>query len=75
MSQAMQDLLTEKPNVDLLSFGDDDIWTLIESFLAASVQPNMPDIGQVFENSALASNPSDTNERNADYLKAELLRR
>ncbi len=74
MSQAMQDLLTEKPNVDLLHLGDDDIWTLIESFLGYEAFNRLClDIGQVFENSALTPRIQVTrmNEMQ-DYLKAEL---
>ena len=74
MSQAMEDLLTEKPNVDLLHLGDDDIWTLIESFLGYEAFNRLClDIGQVFENSALTPRIQVTrmNEMQ-DYLKAEL---
>ena len=74
MAQAMEDLLTEKPNVELLHLGDDDIWALIESFLGYEAFNRLClDIGQVFENSAL--NPRDQVTRMnemREYLKAEL---
>ena len=74
MAQAMEDLLEEDPNVDLLHLRDDDIWTLIESFLAYEAFNRLClDIGQVFENSALSPRERviRMNEMQ-DYLKAEL---
>ena len=74
MAQAMEDLLTDDPAVDLLNLGDDDIWGLIESFLGYEAFYRLClDIGQVFEDSTLS--PRDhvirMNEMR-DYLKAEL---
>jgi hypothetical protein len=74
MAQAMEDLLTDNPAVDLLHLGDDDIWALTESFIGyESFHRLCLDIGQVFENSALS--PRDRvmrmNEMH-DYLKAEI---
>jgi hypothetical protein len=74
MAQAMEDLLEEDPNVDLFHLEDDDIWTLIESFLGYEAFNRLClDIGQVFENSALSPRDRVTrmNEMQ-DYLKAEL---
>lgn len=74
MAQAMEDLVTEKPTVDFLHLGDDDIWVLIESFLGYEAFNRLClDIGQVFENSALSPRDRVTrmNEMQ-DYLKAEL---
>ncbi|MFC1734744.1 Qat anti-phage system associated protein QatB [Candidatus Hydrogenedentota bacterium] len=74
MAQAMEDLLTEKPNVDLLNLGDDDIWALTESFLGYETFHRLfLDIGQVFENSSLSPRAvvARMNEMQ-DYLKAEL---
>ncbi|MFH1952386.1 MAG: Qat anti-phage system associated protein QatB [Pseudomonadota bacterium] len=74
MAQAMEDLLEEDPNVDLLHLEDDDIWMLIESFLGHEAFNRLClDIGQVFENSALSPRDRVTrmNEMQ-DYLKAEL---
>jgi len=74
MAQAMEDLLEEDPNVDLLHLGDDDIWALIESFLGYEAFNRLClDIGQVFEISTLSPRDRVTrmNEMQ-DYLKAEL---
>jgi len=74
MSQAMEDLLEENPTINLFHLGDDDIWTLIESFLGYEAFNRLClDIGQVFENSALSPRVQVTrmNEMQ-DYLKAEL---
>lgn len=74
MAQAMEDLLEEDPNVDLLHLGDDDMWTLTESFLGYEAFNRLClDIGQVFESSDLSPRDRVTrmNEMQ-DYLKAEL---
>ena len=74
MSQAMEDLLEENPNVDLFHLGDNDIWMLIESFIGYEAFNRLClDIGQVFENSALSPRVRVTrmNEMQ-EYLKAEL---
>ena len=74
MAQAMEDLLTDDPTVDLLHLSDNDIWTLTESFLGYEAFHRLClDIGQVFENSALSPRERVTrmNEMQ-DYLKAEL---
>lgn len=74
MAQAMEDLLEEDPNVDLLHLEDDKIWTLIESFLGYEAFYRLClDIGQVFENSVLSPRHrvARMNEMQ-DYLKAEL---
>ncbi len=74
MAQAMGDLLEEDPNVDLLHLGDDDIWTLSESFLGYEAFNRLClDIGQVFESSDLSPRDSVTRMKEMrDYLKAEL---
>ena len=74
MAQAIEDLLTNNPGVDLLHLGDDNIWTLIESFLSYEAYHRLYlDIGQVFEDSALSPRDSVTrmNEMQ-NYLKAEI---
>ncbi len=74
IAQAMEDLLENDPIIDLLHLGDDDIWTLIESFLGYEAFNRLClDIGQVFENSALSLRDRviRMNEMQ-DYLKAEL---
>ena len=74
MAQAMEDLLEEDPDLDLLHLEDDDIWRLTESFLGYEAFNRLClDIGQVFESSALSPRDRVTrmNEMQ-DYLKAEL---
>lgn len=74
MAQAMGDLLTNTPSIDLLNLDDDRIWSLIESFLSYEAFHRLClDIGQVFEDTTFS--PRDRvmrmNEMQ-DYLKAEL---
>ena len=74
MAQAMEDLLETNPNIDLLHLEDNNIWTLVESFLSHEAFNRLClDIGQNFENSKLS--PRDRvlrmNEMR-DYLRAEL---
>lgn len=74
MARAMEDLLEENPNIDLLRLEDNNIWMLIESFLSYEAFTRLClDIGQLYESSALS--PRDRilrmNEMQ-DYLKAEL---
>lgn len=75
MAQAMQDLLENQPDADLLHLEDGDIWFLIESFLGYEVFSRLClDIGQVFENSNFS--PLDRVMRMKemrDYLKAEVI--
>lgn len=74
MAQAIGDLLTDFPTIDLLHLSDDNIWTLIESFLSYEAFHRLYlDIGQVFEDSALPPRVrvSRMNEMQ-NYLKAEL---
>ena len=74
MAQAMEDLLANDPDVDLLNLDDGDIWELIESFLGYEAFHRMSlDIGQVFESSSLSPRDSITRMKEMrDYLKAEL---
>lgn len=74
MAQALEDILSNDPDVDLLNLGDDSIWALIESFLGYEAFHRLSlDIGQVFEDSALSHRVRVTrmNEMR-DYLKAEI---
>lgn len=74
MAQAMYDLMEEYPDIDLLHMGDDDIWTVIESFLGYEAFSRLCfDIGQIFESSTLSPRDRVTrmNEMQ-EYLKAEL---
>lgn len=74
MAQALEDLIVRNGEVDLLHLSDDDIWTLVESFLGYEAFSRLClDIGQVFEKSALS--PLGQVERMnemQDYLKADL---
>ena len=74
MAQAMEDLLANDPDVDLLNLDDNDIWELIESFLGYEAFHRLSlDIGQVFESSSLSPRDSITRMKEMrDYLKAEL---
>ena len=74
MAQAMEDLLANNADVDLLNLDDDDIWELIESFLGYEAFHRLSlDIGQVFESSSLSPRDSITRMKEMrDYLNAEL---
>lgn len=74
MAQAMGNLLTKDPSINLLNLGDDNIWTLMESFLGYEAFKRLClDIGKVFESSIIS--PRDRvirmNEMQ-EYLKAEI---
>jgi uncharacterized protein (DUF2164 family) len=74
MAQAMEDLLTNNSDIDLLNLDDDSIWSLIESFLGYEAFHRLClDIGQVFEDTAFSPRDRVTrmNEMQ-DYLKAEV---
>ena len=74
MAEALSDLLTVNPDLDLLNLEDDNIWALLESFLGYEAFYRLSlDIGQGFEDSALS--PRDRLNRlreMQEYLKAEL---
>lgn len=74
MAQAMQDLLANDSDVDLLNLDDDSIWSLIESFLGYEAFYRLTlDIGQVFEDSTLSPRDRVTRMKEMrDYLRAEL---
>jgi hypothetical protein len=74
MAQAMHDLMEKYPDIDLLHMEDDDIWTVIESFLGYEAFSRLClDIGQIFESSTLSPRDRVTrmNEMQ-EYIKAEL---
>ncbi|MCY4000908.1 MAG: hypothetical protein OXF84_08915 [Bacteroidetes bacterium] len=76
MALAMQDLLILNPDFDLLNLDEDNIWGLMESFLANEVFHRLSlDIGQVFEKSSLSMSDRviRMNEMR-DYLKSEVSR-
>lgn len=50
MAVALSDLMQNNPGIDLLSLGQDDIWALMDFFLAAEVANRVCfDMGQAFE--------------------------
>lgn len=74
MAQAMSDLLTIDPNVDLLNMDNDSIWNVIELFMAneAFNRINL-DIGQLYESDRYS--PIEAVSRMNDmreYLKSEI---
>ncbi len=74
MAQALENLLEQSPNIDLLHLDDDDIWMLTESFLGFEASNRLFfDVGQVFENPALSTYDIvvRVNEMQ-DYVKAEI---
>ena len=74
MADALSDLLTVNPDLDLLNLEDINIWVLLESFLGYEASYRLClDIGQGFEDSILS--PRDRVNRlreMQEYLKAEL---
>ena len=74
MAQAMEDLLANDPDVDLLNLDDNNIWELIESFLGYEAFYRLSlDIGQVLESSTLTPRDSVVRMKEMrEYLKAEL---
>lgn len=74
MAQAMSDLLTIDPDVDLLNMDNDSIWTVMELFMGneAFNRINL-DIGQLFESAKYS--PREAVSRMNDmreYLKSEI---
>lgn len=74
MAQAIESLIVKNPEIDLLNLSDDNIWSLIESFLGYEAFKRLClDIGQPFEKASL--NPrvkvSLMNEMHR-YLEAEI---
>ena len=50
MAVALSELMQDNPGIDLLSLGQDDIWSLMDFFLAAEVANRICfDMGQAFE--------------------------
>ena len=74
MAQAMSDLLTIDPDINLLNMDNDSIWTVMELFMAneAFNRINL-DIGQLFESAKYSPREavSRMNEMR-DYLKSEI---
>ena len=74
MSQALSDLLTINPNIDLMNMDNDNIWTVMELFMANEAFNRLCfDIGQMFESAKYT--PADSVSRMndmQDYLKQEV---
>ena len=74
MAQAMSELLTINPDVDLLNMDNDSIWTVVELFMANEAFNRLIlDIGQIFESDRYS--PSEAVSRMNDmqeYLKSEI---
>ncbi|MCK4981924.1 MAG: hypothetical protein KAS17_03320 [Victivallaceae bacterium] len=74
MSQALSDLLTFNPDIDLMNMDNDNIWTVMELFMANEAFNRLCfDIGQMFESAKYT--PSDSVSRMndmRDYLKQEV---
>lgn len=74
MAQAMSDLLTINPDVDLLNMDNDSIWTVMELFMANEAFNRLSlDIGQLFESEKYS--PREAVSRMNDmreYLKSEI---
>jgi len=74
MAQAMEDLIANDPDIDLLNLDNESIWGLIESFLGYEAFHRLSlDIGQVFESSSLSPRVIVARMKEMrDYPKAEL---
>jgi len=74
MAQAISDLLTIAPDVDLLNMDNNSIWTVIELFMANEAFNRLnQDIGQIFE--SYRHSPREAVYRMngmREYLKAEI---
>jgi hypothetical protein len=74
MAQALSDLLTIDPDVDLLNMNNDNIWTVMELFMTNEAFNRLNlDIGQLFESDRYSPREavSRMNEMR-DYLKSEI---
>jgi hypothetical protein len=73
MAFALQDLLANNPNIDLLQLGDESIWTLIESFLGYEASSRIYfDNGAYFENKEFSVQTVLRMNEMYDYLRADL---
>ena len=76
MTQALQDLITQDEDIDLLHMDDDQIWSLIETFLGYEAFARLYlDIGQTFENSKLGLSPHEQVARMNEmqsFLRADI---
>jgi hypothetical protein len=74
MAQAMSDLLTIDPDVDLLNMDNDSIWTVMELFMANEAFNRLNlDIGQLFESDRYSPREAVSRMNDMrDYLKSEI---
>ena len=74
MAQAMSDLLTIDPDVDLLNMDNDSIWTVMELFMANEAFNRLNlDIGQLFESERYSPREAVSRMNDMrDYLKSEI---
>ncbi len=74
MAQALSDLLTINPDVDLLNMDNDSIWSVVELFMANEAFNRLNlDIGQLFESDRYS--PREVVSRMNDireYLRSEI---
>jgi hypothetical protein len=74
MSQAFSELLELQPDINPLNMSDDNIWSLVEEYLAVEACNRLQiDIGQLFESARLS--PIEVVRRTDDmreYMKAEI---
>jgi deoxyhypusine synthase len=74
MAQAMSDLLTIDPDVDLLNMDNDSIWTVMELFMANEAFNRLNlDVGQIFESDRYSPREAVSRMNDmCDYLKSEI---
>lgn len=73
MAQAMSDLLTIYPDVDLINMDNDSIWTVMELFIANEAFNRLClDIGQLFERAESPENAVSRMNDMKEYLKSEI---
>lgn len=74
MAQAMTDLLTSNPDVDLLNMDSNSIWTVMEQFMAYEAFNRLSlDIGRLFESDRYSPTEAVSRMNDMrDYLKSEI---
>lgn len=74
MAQALSELLERNPEENLLSLGDDSIWTVLENFLANEAFNRIClDIGQLFEGDRIPPKEAVSRMNGIrEYLQAEI---
>lgn len=74
MAVALSELMRDNPGIDLLSLGQDDIWALMDFFLAAEVANRVCfDMGQAFERANVEPLVAVQREREMrEFIKSEV---